>query len=359
MTESPVPLPVSSVLLAELVACPGPPGQEDAVRAAVASYVTRLGLPSSTDARGNLLVPLGERALEKPRIVVTAHLDEIALMATDIDADGGLSVSPLGGVYPWKWGEGPVEILAGTTRKPTMLAGVLSFGGIHTNSPLSAAQQSRDGRALTWDMARVLTGLSPQALAKAGVRPGSRVIMARQRRTLWPLGSDLIASYFLDDRADIVAWLLALAELRQDSAFEDVLFVATASEEVGGLGALYLLRERPAEIVIALEIGPTTPDNPLALTPDPTFWISDSYASMIPTDIAMAESCARKLNFTPRFQALTRGGSDASCAAAQGLCARPITLAFAADNSHGFEIMHKDAPEALAKLLIAILHKVA
>jgi putative aminopeptidase FrvX len=54
-------------------------------------------------------------------------------------------------------------------------------------------------------------------------------------------------------------------------------------------------------------------------------------------------------------QALTRGGSDASCAASRGLCARPVTLAFGAENSHGFEIMHRDAPGNLARLLVAYL----
>jgi hypothetical protein len=43
------------------------------------------------------------------------------------------------------------------------------------------------------------------------VRPGSRVVLARERRKLWSLGKngELVASYFLDDRADLVAWLLA------------------------------------------------------------------------------------------------------------------------------------------------------
>jgi len=32
-----------------------------------------------------------------------------------------------------------------------------------------------------------------------------------------------------------------------------------------------------------------------------------------------------------------------------------VTIAFPAENSHGFEIMHKDAPAALARLLVAYL----
>ena len=36
------------------------------------------------------------------RLVVTAHLDEIALMVTGIGHDGKIGVGPLGGVHPWK-----------------------------------------------------------------------------------------------------------------------------------------------------------------------------------------------------------------------------------------------------------------
>ena len=73
-------------------------------------------------------------------------------------------------------------------------------------------------------------------------------------------------------------------------------------------------------------------------------------------DIALVARAARAIGLTPHFQALSRGGSDASCAASHGLVARPITLAFACENSHGFEIMHKDAVASLARLLLAVLH---
>lgn len=348
-------LPSPRELLAELVAAPGPPGQEDAVRAVVAHHVGGLGLSHHTDARGNLLVSLTDRIPESPRIVVTSHLDEIALMVTGGDGDGDLSVMPLGGAHPWKWGEGPVEVLAGSGPALRRIPGVLSFGGIHTSSPSSAAQQAREGRALTWDYARVVTGIPAGELARMGVRPGTRVVLGAPRRTLTELGGGLLASYFLDDRADLVAWLLALERLRDSGAMADVLFAATAAEEVGGHGALYLLQGVRPEVCIALEIGPTTPDAPFPLDDNPTVWVSDSYATTSPADLDLLSIAAKEAGVGLHFHAMTRGGSDATCAASQGLCARPITIAFAADNSHGYEIMHRDSPERLADLLVALL----
>ena len=340
-------------LVQELVALPGPPGQEKLVRQAVAAHAERLGCVQETDARGNLLmsVPGAKSVPEKPDIVVMAHLDEIALLVMQVEDDGRLVVTNLGGLLPWKWGEGPVQILAASGP----LDGILSLGGIHTNDPRSPAVQARD-RPLTWVDWRVWTGQSAAQLADAGVRAGTRVVLHPARRTMTTLG-EFVSSPFLDDRADVATLLLALEDFG-DIDPARVLFAATAEEEVGGHGALWLLRQYRAEVGIALEIGPRVPDCPFPLDAQPTVWVSDGYAAMQAADIDLVARAAQSIGQTPHFQALSRGGSDASCAASLGLVARPITLAFGAENSHGWEIMHRDAVPYLAALLAATLRTV-
>ena len=340
-------------LVRELTQLPGPPGQEKLVRDAVAAHADRLGCVHETDARGNLLlsVPGAGRLPDAPDIVVMAHLDEIALLVVRVEDGGKLVVTNLGGVFPWKWGEGPVQILA----SPTPLDGVLSFGSIHTTDPSSTASAARE-RALTWADTRITTGLTAEELAQAGVRAGTRVVLHPSRRTWTEIG-DFVASPFLDDRADLAAMLLAL-EAVQGLDPKRVLFAATAAEEVGGHGALWLLRQRPAAVGIALEIGPRVPESPFLLDDQPTVWVNDSYSAMQAADIDLVARAAQSIGLTPHFQALSRGGSDASCAASHGLVARPITLAFAAENSHGCEIMHRNAVPNLSALLLQVLEEV-
>ena len=290
-------------LVGELTTLPGPPGQEGLVREAVAAHAERLGCVHAADARGNLLLSLpgAERLPAAPDIVVMAHLDEIALMVVGAEADGRLVVTNLGGVYPWKWGEGPVQIL--TPGEP--LTGILSFGSIHTNDAGSPAAQARE-RALTWGDARVFTGLTPGKLAARGVRAGTRVALHPSRRAMTEIG-DFVAAPFLDDRADLAALLLALEETSGlDPA--RVLFAATAAEEVGGQGALWLLRQRPATVGIALEIGPRVPESPFALDDQPTVWVNDSYSAMQASDIELVAQAAEGIGQRPHFQALSRGG---------------------------------------------------
>jgi len=342
-------------LVRELIAVPGPPGQEELIRSAVAAHADRLGCVHETDARGNLLLALpgAARLPARPDVVVMAHLDEIALLVVGAEADGRLAVAALGGAYPWKWGEGPVLLLASGEA----LTGILSFGSIHTNDKGSVAASARE-RALAWGDARVWTGLSVEELAARDVRAGTRVVLHPSRRTVTELG-DFVSAPFLDDRADLAALLLALerGDVRAMDP-ERVLFAATAAEEVGGHGALWLLRSRPALVGIALEIGPRVPESPFALDDQPTVWVNDGYSAMQARDIDLVARAARSIGQSPHFQALSRGGSDASCAASHGLVARPITLAFAAENSHGQEIMHRNAVANLAALLSATLQEV-
>jgi putative aminopeptidase FrvX len=332
-------------LLQELVSVPGPPGQEDGVRELLEGHLDQLGFTHSTDAKGNLIVRLGKSA--RARVVVTAHMDEIALFVSQINPDGSLKVAPLGGIYPWKLGEGPVTIMASKGH----IEGILSIGSIHTESNLSTAKHAKTD-VLTWDMTTVLTGQTKDELIARGVRLGTRVAVSPSRRTLTQFG-DFVSGYFLDDRADLVSWLLALESLKGQDF--DVAFVATTSEEVGGEGAMYFLTNERPDICIALELGPQVPDAPITINAHPTIWVNDSFAAMPPHLGDILDRVSEETGIDLQYQALSRGGSDASISAAKGLCAHPITLGLPMENSHGYEVIHKDSMQKLADLAVSLL----
>ena len=345
----------STNLIKNLVAIPAPAGEE----AAVANYVTEamnsMGYTPHIDAKGNVYTTIGDPKRELPHVLITAHMDEIALMVVDIEDDGKIRVAALGGTYAWKWGEGAVSLMTAAG----LVVGILSFGCIHTNHENSVVQYARSN-PLTWEKAYVFTGKSADELAKLGIRPGTRVVLAPERRVVTEFGEH-IASYFLDDRADVAVLLMALEALKNSDLSDHITltFAATASEEVGADGAKYLLTCQPADICVALEIAPKTPEADFPIDATPTIWARDGYAAMEAKDGYLLEECCAELGITPRFQYLSRGGSDASCAAAIGLTARPVTLGLPVENSHGYEIMHRDAPAELLRLLLAYLNRLA
>jgi putative aminopeptidase FrvX len=102
-------------------------------------------------------------------------------------------------------------------------------------------------------------------------------------------------------------------------------------------------------------LGPEAIDAPIEINADPTVWATDSYSVMTAADGALVADTAAKAKIDVQFQALSRGGSDASCGASHGLCARPITLGLPMKNSHGYEVIHQGAMENLAKLTVALV----
>ena len=302
------------------------------MREYVRDAVERMGFWPSVDAKGNLIVDLGE----DPTILVTAHLDEIAMLVTEVLPHGGIKVRNLGGLHPWKLGEGPVHVLG----LEETVDGVLGFGSVHTEDPSSPAVRAKqDG--LTWDQAEIFTGHTRETLRGMGVVPGVRVVCAdRDIRNI----NGFVAGRFMDDRADVVSWILALQSLKGKNL--PVRFAATVSEEVGGEGARWIMGEMRPEVCIALELGPDVPDAPIQINKFPTMWVTDSYATASTEDIRRV----RALEPDIQFQALSRGGSDASCGASEGLCARPITLGLPMLNTHGYELIHPDSMPRLAEL---------
>lgn len=335
-------------LLQQFVSAYGPPGKEDEVRNLLEEQLRQLDLHGEVDAKGNLLVAFEDGV---PDVVITAHMDEIALIVRSVESDGTLRVGPLGGIMPWKLGEGPVDILTASEALP----GVLGFGGIHTEDPRAPVVAGRTG-PIKWEHARVFTGCTAEELRTRAVRPGTRVVVSRDRRRLTHMG-DYVAGHFLDDRADLVPWLQALRDLRGSGL--NVLFAATASEEVGGEGAQYLLHWLRPPICIALELGPNVPDAPVEITDNPTVWTNDGYAASSARDLDLIARLGEELGLDLQFQSLSRGGSDASCAASKGLCARPITLGLPMNNSHGYEVMHRNAMDTLGHFVTALVRKVS
>ncbi len=330
-------------LLKDLMTYPAPPGKEDLLADHVMEILRSSGLDSHTDSKGNVLVPIGTD--RPPKIVVTAHLDELALMVTNIDPEGWCSVTNLGGVQPAKWGEGPVSLI-GRSEVP----GILSFGSSHTEDDQATLVQMRE-KPLKWNQAKIFTGRSQSELAEAGIRVGTRAVINCSRRHLTDLG-EYVAGYFLDDRADLAAWILILKELQAHPISDlPILFAATVSEEVGGHGALYVLEDYRPEVCIALELGPVVPDSPVRLNATPTVWVNDSYAAAQHEDLERIASLGHEV----QFQALSRGGSDASCASANGLCARPVTIGIPMENTHGYEIIHRDSIDRMVELTLAYL----
>ena len=259
----------------------------------------------------------------------------------------------IGGSYPWKYGEGPVDILG---DGGDVIRGVLSVGSTHTRT--GPIHELSDRRALTWDMVTLFTGLTQDETLARGVHVGSRVALARERKQVQHLGNDMIASFALDDRMGLVSLIAGLRETATMSLPLDLYFVATTGEEIGLIGALRAAQRLQPDICIALDTSPVTHDSPLVVDARPVIWYGEAAYHNKPDCDALLRM-ANTLGFGAQPVIYDASGSDAGGVKRAGLADRTVAFGFARDNSHGYEIAHAESLTNVTKLLLAFLQYLA
>ncbi|MSS71687.1 MAG: M42 family peptidase [Candidatus Latescibacteria bacterium] len=300
------------------------------------------------DEAGNIVgVVKGEG--RGPGVAVTGHKDEIGMIVKRVEADGRLRVRNVGGAHPWAMGEGPVDLIG----EHGVVTGILSVGTKHVSSESSAFVVKQD-KALTWDLVWIETKLSPEALAAQGVGIGTKAVVGRHRKRPIVIG-DYVCGYALDCKAAVAIMLDVMDHLRVTKPARDTTFIASAEEEVGGVGATYRIGELDVDTAIALEVGPVATEYQTQNTGDPILLYQDAVGLYSEGINRRLESLARGLGFGIQRACVTSFGSDASIARKAGRVARAVCLCYPAENTHGYEICSLPGIENTAKLLLEYL----
>lgn len=329
--------------ISALVLCHSPSGAEAEIDAFLRERLKALGHAVREDAAGNLGIRIPGRGAG--HVAITAHKDEIGALVTTIESSGRIRVRPLGGSFPWVYGEGAVDLL-GAKRTVT---GVLSFGSRHV-SHASPQFVLKDSAPLRWADAWVETKLEEAQLEAAGVGIGTRVVVGKQRKAPFRMG-DHVAGYTLDNKASLAVLLMLAAKLREP--FHTVDLIATSKEEVGAVGALYLTREKAYDAMIALEIAPIAPEYAIADGPDPVLLAQDSHGLYDEPLNATLGRIAAEQDMRIQHAVLNGFGSDGSICMKLGHVPRAACIGFPTQNTHGFEIAHLGALQNIATLLNA------
>jgi putative aminopeptidase FrvX len=330
--------------LSDLVCLHSPSGVETAVDDYLLGRLADNG-GVTQDAAGNIVLRIEGRE-PGPLRSVLAHKDEIGALVKRIGDRGDVAVSKLGGSFPWIWGEGPVDVLGRHATVP----GVLSFGSRHVSDESDHKRQQTEA-GVRWRDAWVETKLTPDALTEAGVRPGSRVVPSADRKRPIRLGPDgeYVASHAIDDKGS-VAGLLELAA-RLTSPRHTVELVFTAREEIGCHGAQWYARHTDAEAVVAFEVTPVADEYGVDAGPDPVLVVADASGPLDDVLGAELDDAAAAAGVRMRHASLSGFGSDASKVLSSGLVPHAACLAFATENTHGFEIAHLDGIDACVRVL--------
>ncbi len=202
-------------LIKKFAQIPSPSGYENQIRDAVRAEVEAYTDEVIVDALGNLIVRKGEKGPNGLRIMLSAHMDEIGVIATHVDKKGFVRFTKLGGVNPAYCIGGRVRFLNGTQ-------GVINIERSRGNKEHPSLEKMY-----------IDVGASSPDDCTVGV--GDVAVFERAYMEL----GDRIVTKALDDRVGVVILVEALRQLHENdiASPHELYFVFSTQEEVGCRGA--------------------------------------------------------------------------------------------------------------------------
>lgn len=339
-------------LIAELTAAHSPVGNEREIDAVIRTRLDPLPCDVWQDSANNLIAKVPGAASDCP-LILDAHKDELGLIVKRIEDDGKMRVASLGGAYAWKYGEGPMDILADNGTVPALLC----FGAMHVTeeSPIHAMRQE-GGRALKWSDCYLDAKLSKTELAARGVHPGSKAVVSRARKQPVRIG-DFVGTYALDDKGAVAVLLTLAALLVDEPPPQDIYLVFASTEENAGGGGPFAARTLPGETYVALEIAPVAAEYGTVAGPAPVLVYKDAHNVYDERMLRRFAVLAQEVGINVQHAALDSYGTNASLARKVAAIGRIAAVAFPCENTHGFEVVHLDALTNLTTLLLAFVRR--
>ncbi len=219
--------------LDELCEAHGVSGDEGEVRRLIAGALGGSCEARRTDTMGNLFV---RRPGKGPRMLVTAHMDEVGLMVTSIESSGYLRFRAVGGVE------------AGVLLAKPVVVGGERIAGVIGAKPVHLLRDGEGEKPVEIEDLFIDIGATGEEQACRNIRRGDYVSFATeygelggQRRT--------VKAKALDDRVGCYI----LARLLDEDWDLDLNAVFTVQEEVGLRGAMVAAAAVKPDLALVLE----------------------------------------------------------------------------------------------------------
>lgn len=195
----------------------------------------------SVDKMGNIIAckkGMGEK--DNPKIMIAAHMDEIGLMVTDIEENGFLRFTSVGGIDP--------RTIVG---QEVIVHGEKELFGVIGSKPPHLQDVDEQKKAIKIEDMTIDIGLNKEK-AEEFVSIGDSININRK---LISLENNRVAGKSLDNKTGVAVLLKTMKELKNIKHESDIYFVATVQEEVTMAGALTSTYDINPDIGIAVDVG--------------------------------------------------------------------------------------------------------
>ena len=226
-------------LLRELCLVCGPTGSEEKVAELIRGKLDLLGYEYMTDRLGNVIVHIACEGA--PRLMVSAHMDEVGFIVNEITEDGYLRFAALGGIDP-RVLSGKHIILEGNDGTPVQ--GIIGSKAIHHQTP-----DERKTAKKIKDM-YIDIGVKKREEAEKFVALGTSGTFDS---AFVEFGDGFIKSKAIDDRLGCAIMLDVLGRIKGQNIPLDLYFCFTVREEIGLSGARTAAQALSPEYSVVLE----------------------------------------------------------------------------------------------------------
>ena len=329
----------------------GPSGCEGAVEGLIRRELEGLSLELSTDRMGNLTahIPGPEGA---PRVLLSAHMDEVGFMITEIEEKGFLRFSNLGGIDPLVLCGRAVVI--GDEQK--RVRGVISAKGIHFQDA-DERKKMPEPKDMYIDI-----GVNSKEEAEQFVALGD---FGTFDTSFLCFGKD--QAYFsgkaIDDRAGCALLIEVLRAVAGKSLPIDLYVAFTVREEIGISGATVVANRIAPDVAIVIEstamadlpnvdaarrVADMGKGGVLSLLDRGTIYDRDL--------IALALDVGKNREIPVQVKRYVSGGNDAAHIQRTGVGVRCMALSLPTRYLHApVSVAKKSDAEAMLVLLLAML----
>ena len=220
-------------LLEQLCLCNGISGDEGNVRNLIINEIKDCADDIKTDNLGNLIVFKKGKKSAKSKLMVSAHMDEVGLMVTDITSDGYLKFDEVGGLDR--------RVVLGKT----VTVGKNKVNGVIGVKPIHLSKSDERTAVPKYGEMYIDIGATSKDDALSVVSYGDSVNF----NSIYENNGYTIKSKAIDDRFGC----LALIELIKSDLEYDMYFVFAVQEEVGLRGAKVAAYSVDPEFAIVVE----------------------------------------------------------------------------------------------------------
>lgn len=340
-------------MMKELTEVPGVVGDESKARKVMEHHIKPFADEIHQDQLGSLIA-VKKGNVQGPKIMITAHLDEVGFMVSDITDDGFIKFIPLGG---W-WSQVLLAQRVHITAKDRLITGVIG-----SKPPHILSNEERNKVVQIKDMFVDIGASSKEEALSFGVKPGDTIAPICPFTVMD--NPKLLMAKAWDNRLGCAIVVEVLKRL-QDKQHENILYgVATVQEEVGIRGAKTAVNMINPDISFAIDVGiagdvPGVTRNEArgVIGKGPQVVLYDS--SMVPHKKLreFVVETAEELNLPFQYEALTAGGTDAGNTHlhGNGVPSLAFTIPTRYIHSHA-SIIHSDDFENTVELFVNLIEK--